>query len=514
MSYLEPVAREYRRLKLKTRRAARKSAERAARFVAENPGKVAAAGVLAGALAARAVSSHRAASDRAVASERMSEEMRVFDSQNAVRVFVELDRSAQAERDGMKNALRCATIPLGSSSGIEVKFDTAVVVARKCEDPLIKKAIKSGAPRVVIVHFGDACTLGVPGLRYHANLNGAAITAHVFAHESETVLVDADDAFFACTLIRDPSRIVPHATIVAADFFAGIGGRIRADSMYACHHKVRSLRGERDDAGSFHRVFVARPRGGWLVLAELLESHGLAAVGSRLDLPEVRKSAVWGVKWNPNAKKTLLVVVSPAYGCPDHKEAFLVHCMLHNLRKGAMDSGSDVRFTIGVDDARLLANEDVSPNGPRWTKTCDVFAPFYESSPYVVLAVRRVAIHGALTRALGEVQKKLDGSIAELKRLAATEAGGYLEGLDSDLVAVFPTGEGLRVESGTESYDAGDVVLILKNETKNEALEPWERLEKFADHRVYVPKIETGFGAGVRSRSSAKPGAPRRKKWV
>lgn len=517
MSYLEPVARQYRRV----RRSAERSAKRAARLAAEHPGKTAAA-VLAGALAARAVSRYSAEKALTAASERMAE-MGSSDGSKSVegsvvRVFVSLGDSyteSQAQRDGMRNALVVGnkeSEPLNfeeNETGVlRVGSGTAVVLARKGEDlgSLIQEA-KLAASRIVAVHVGrEPCANQTEkGWRSHeAKVGNLVVTALLSPlDQSEVVLLDADETFFACTLIRDPSAIKGGKVIAECNYFVG-GNRLRADAMYACHHKVLAVHRGQFDPGGFDRVFVVSPRAGWLLLAELLHSHGLVRLGGPFD--ESRE--VWKVTWNPDAKSTLLVVVSPAHGVDGHLDLFLVHCMLHNLRTGALGCGSDVRFTIGEADARVLAEAAVSPNGPRWTETREMFAPFYASSPYVVLTVGPVAIHGSLKCALGEVQRELDGSdsgaiaaaITKLARVTGGLAG--LPGIGTDL-AVSLSGESLSVARGAAPERKTDVALIVKR--AHGGLGTWDVAHGGA-YSVYVPKSAAGFGAS-RTCSAMK-------KWV
>jgi hypothetical protein len=336
------------------------------------------------------------------------------------------------------------------------------------------------------------------------------------------VLVDADETFFACTLIRNPGVGPIYPRITSSNYFAGVNGsRLRADSVYACHLKVRSLRKalgtSMRDAGSFDRVFVVCPNGGWLRLAEILKSHGLAELGSRLDDPGAPRSEsdVWGVKWNYDAKNTMLVVVSPACGGLAHKDLFVMHCMLHNLRESAQASKSDVRFTIGAEDAALLASEDVSPEGPRWTKTRDIFAPFYESSPYVELKVGPVAIRGDRNR----------GTVLDTSMLETTLASKGSTHEDAEL-SVLRSGDRL-VAGRVGASNEVDVVLIVKREYADRIyinnggvriikaahalrqegltrLETWQLVEQLAGYGVYVPTENGAFGVDSR----------RRKKWV
>ena len=151
MSYLEPVARQYRRV----RRSAERSAKRAARLAAEHPGETAAV-VLAGALAARAVSRYSAEKALTAASARMSKKGSGDGSKSVerrvVRVFVSLGDShtaSRAERDGMRNALVVGNQESellhfeGHETGVlRVGSGTAVVLTRKCEDlgAMIQKA--------------------------------------------------------------------------------------------------------------------------------------------------------------------------------------------------------------------------------------------------------------------------------------------------------------------------------------------------------------------------------------
>jgi hypothetical protein len=222
MGYLEPVARQYREGKRRGERAAREIAERAARLATEHPRKTAAVGILAGALAARAYASHRAERARATASDRIREQSRSLESDaerstSAARLFVALHPPlADQERIGMKRALVVGStareIKLaflsGDSTVSKSSLVTAIVTSRCDElDSLIKKARSAKAHTILAVHFGkDACALNVgEHWRSHeARVNGCVITAHVYAPSSYTVLVDADDTFFACTLIRKP----------------------------------------------------------------------------------------------------------------------------------------------------------------------------------------------------------------------------------------------------------------------------------------------------------------------
>jgi hypothetical protein len=399
---------------------------------------------------------------------------------------------------------------------LRVESGTAVVLARNCEDlgALIQKA-KRAASRIVAVHVGDVHVGRRPcanqtekGWRSHeASVGNLVVTARVSPLDSsEVVLLDADKTFFACTLIRDPSAIQGDKVIAERNYFVG-GNRLRADAMYACHHKVRAVRRGHFDPGGFDRVFVVRPRASWLLLAELLHSHGVVRLGGPFD----ESPEVWKVTWDPNAKSTLLVVVSPAHGVDGHLDLFLVHCMLHNLRTGALGRGSDVRFTIGEADARVLAEAAVSPNGPRWTETREMFAPFYASSPYVVLTVGPVAIHGSLKCALGAVQRGLDGSdpralVASLTKLArVTGDSAGLAGLGTDL-AVSLSGESLSVARGAAPERQTDVALIVKRARKAHRGETWDLAHGVGAYSVYVPKSAPGFGAlGTCSA---------RKKWV
>jgi hypothetical protein len=345
MGYLEPVARQYREGKRRGERAAREIAERAARLATEQPRKTAAAGILAGALAARAYASHRAEQARAAASDRIREQSRSLESDaesstSTVRVFVALDPLLpDSERIGMKNALVVGStareIKLAFRSGdstVSTSSLVTAIVTSRCDelDSLIKKARSAKAHTIVAVHFGkDACEMTVGGdwRSHEARVNGGVLTAHVYAPSSETVLVDADDTFFACTLIRKPEISPIGRRIEERNYFAGVGwDRLRADSVYACHLKARSLsealKEKTRDAGTFDRVFVVGPLGGWLGLAKLLTSHGLGSLGIRADAKPSGESDVWSVKWNADVKGTLLFVVSPACGWTSHKDLF------------------------------------------------------------------------------------------------------------------------------------------------------------------------------------------------
>ena len=250
MGYLEPVARQYREGKRRGERAAREIAERAARLATEHPRKTAAAGILAGALAARAYASHRAERARAAASARIREQSRSLESDaerstSAVRVFVALDPPlADQERIGMKNALVVGStaqdIKLSFPSGIRTvstsSLVTAIVTSSCGElDRFIKKARSATAHTIVAIHFGkQACalTVGEHWRAHEARVNGGVLTAHVYAPSSE-MLVDADDTFFACTLIRKPGISPIGRRIEERNYFAGVGGdRLRADSVY------------------------------------------------------------------------------------------------------------------------------------------------------------------------------------------------------------------------------------------------------------------------------------------
>lgn len=549
MSYLEPVARQYLELTRRSRRAARKSAERAARFAAEHPGKAASAAVLVGALAARAMS--RRAAERAL-SKRLAESERGGDregSKSTTRVFVMLGGSSRAERDGMRNALvvgpketdaRTFDALSFETSLLQVKFGTAIVLTRECAElsTLVSRAEKTASRIVAMCLERGHAPLGAPKagwLSYSGEIvvGGVkrVIAAHVYA-PGATVLIDADATFFSCTLVGDETHIVGRGRITGRNYFAGVGGsRLRADSMYACHHKVRALRRSQVDAGGFDRVFVVCPTGGWVDLARLLESHELATMDDKAD--------VWSVRWNRGVKRAMLVVVSPAHGKSGHEDLFLMHCMLHNLRAEAIESGADVRFTIGKEDASVLADRSVSPKGPRWTETRSVFAPFYASSPYIVLKAGPVAF-GRRTWACGaRAQTTLDGTAdsdleAALLSISASDLAGECKEEGEHVVSL--AARALRFESGGSSTDVGVVALIAKRAYvdrvyKRESgalamrdeyarggrdipnLETWRLARSSGDYYVYAPKGAAGFGAG-RSRDAPVARGAARRAWV
>jgi hypothetical protein len=529
MGYLEPVARQYREGKRRGERAAREIAERAARLATEHPRKTAAAGILAGALAARAYASHRAERARAAASDRIREQSRSLESDaerstSTVRVFVALDPPlADSERLGMKNALVVGStardIKLAfRSDGSTVSTSSLVtaIVTGRCDelDRFINKARSAIAHTIVAVHFGkDACalTVGEHWRSHEARVNGGVITAHVYAPSSE-MLVDADDAFFACTLIRKPGISPVGSRITEQNYFAGVGGdRLRADSVYACHLKARSLsealKQKTRDAGTFSRVFVVGPLGGWLGLAKLLTSHGLGSLGIRADAKPSSESDVWRVKWNADVKDTLLVVVSPACGWSSHKDLFWVHCMLHNLRESAQASNSDVRFTIGEEDAKILANESVSSEGPRWTKTRELFGPFYEPSSHE-LKIGPLVIRGdRLDRA--------DPTLAftghnEHAKVAVFRSGGRLKLARRDSIDLLEVDVALlmRKEYASQIYRTSGGALNAAHGPGFTSLEAWQPVAVLDEYDVYAPIETGGFGA------DARRGARRRKQWV
>ena len=540
MGYLEPVARQYLELTRRSRRAARKSAERAARFAAEHPGKAASAAVLVGALAARAVSRH--AAERAL-SKRLAESERGGDregSKSTTRVFVILSGSSRAERDGMRNALVVGpketdartfdALSFETTSLLQVKFGTAIVLTRECAElsKLVSRAEKTASRIVAMCLERGHAPLGAwPGWRSYSGelvVGGVkrVIAAHVYA-PGATVLIDADATFFSCTLVGDETHIVGRGRITGRNYFAGVGGsRLRADSMHACHHKVRALRRGQGDAGGFDRVFVVCPTGGWVDLARLLESHELATMDDKAD--------VWSVRWNWGVKRAMLVVVSPAHGKSGHEDLFLMHCMLHNLRADAIKSGSDVRFTIGKEDARVLADRSVSPKGPRWTETRSVFAPFYASSPYIVLKAGPVAI-GRTWACGARAQTRLDGTAdsdleAVLLSISASDLAGECKEEGEHVVSL--AARALRFESGGSSTDV--VALIAKRAYVDRVysgalamsarggrdipnLETWRLARSSGDYYVYAPKGAAGFGAG-RSRDAPVARGAARRAWV
>lgn len=531
MGYLEPVARQYREGKRRGERAAREIAERAARLATEHPRKTVAAGILAGALAARAYASHRAERARAAASDRIREQSRSLESDaerstNAVRVFVALDLDpllADSERLGMKNALVVGStardIKLAfrsEDSAVSTSSLVTAIVTSRCDelDTLVKKARSAKAHAIVAVHFGkDACalTVGEHWRSHEARVNGGVITAHVYAPSSE-MLVDADDAFFACTLIREPGISPVGRRIAEQNYFAGVGGvRLRADSVYACHLKARSLseamKEKTRDAGTFDRVFVVGPVGGWLGLAQLLTSHGLGSLGIRADARPSGGSDVFSVKWNDEAKGTLLVVVSPACGLISHKDLFLMHCMLHNLRESAQASNSDVRFTIGEEDAKLLATESVSSEGPRWTKARELFSPFYEPSSDE-LKIGPLVIRGdRLDRADPTLAFKGHNEHA---KVAVFRSGGRLKLARRDSIDLLEVDVALlmRKEYASRIYRTSGGVLNAAHGQGFTSLEAWRSVAWLDEYDVHVP-IETG-GFGADARRSAR----RRRQWV
>jgi len=536
MSYLEPVARQYRELAQRSRRAARMRAERAARFAAKHPVKAASAALLVGALAAREVSRHASGRALSEASKMMSERGRGGDregSKSTTRVCVMLGGPSRAECDGMRNALVVGPkdsdvrtfdeLSFETTSILEVKFGTAIVLTRDCEElsKLVGRAEKM-ASRIVAMCLerGDA-TLGARNpleTSKHGwhSYSGEVVfrgvkrvlAAHVYA-PGKTILIDADATFFSCTLIGDETHIVGRGRITEVNYFAGVGGsRLRADSMYACHHKVRALRRSQVHAGGFDRVFVVCPTGGCVDLARRLESHDLAT------MDDDRKGDVWSVRWNRGVTRAMLVVVSPAYGKFGHDDLFLMHCMLHNLRVDAIKSGSDVRFTIGKEDARVLADRSVSPKGPLWTPTQSMFAPFYASSPYVVLKVGPVAIGrrmacGAQAQTIldrsadSDLETALLSSAAELAG-ECKEEGEHAEGRSkrggssTDVVSLIA-----KRAYVDRVYKRDSGALAMRDEYARGArhipnLETWHLARSLENYYVCVPKGAAGFGAGRR----------------
>ena len=556
MSYfLSAAARlELKDYAARSKSAIRERAGRAARLASAHPVKTAAAVVsvaLVGALVVSAASAEtpdpraglaltRARKKRA-AVDGPSRDDKMDTAPNTVRVFVHLTASRDISRavlTGMKNAMPIAkdvaeltynAHSFAERPMVNVESGTAVVLARgACALSGLISDAGARASRVVVLHIGESGEKGAnvalaDGWRkYETKVNGnEQLTAYVFSGGPCTVLVDADDTFFACTLIRDESLVYHTPDIAAKHYFAaGGGGRLRAESMFVCHQKVRALPIV-DDVAAFDRVFVVSPRGSWLTLAECLETHGLVTIG------------IGGlVTWS--AKSTMLVVVSPASLLVHHDDVFVVHCMLHTLRNQARasSSSSDVRFTIGADDARLLADETLSSRGPRWTRTCDMFAPFYARSAHVVLAVGPVAIYSSLDRALAPVQKMLDDERSELGLIRAMSHKSHkshkesregapkedLAGLDPEpALAVFratgdaipPLGVPLSIAAlGSDATSkGGDVVLIAKavsvniragSEWRRVWGDRWEIAHTSGDYHVYLMHTGSSFGFGRR----------------
>lgn len=432
---------------------------------------------------------------------------------NVVRVFVHLGISqasmdiSTAERIRMKNAMpiakagvaeiMCQAHEFADKPFRKVESGTAIVVARGKCDALSGLVSSAQASRIVVLHIGDSAfgptEEGWRKYETKVNVEGKElqITAHVYSVDPCTVLVDADDTFFACTLIRNASLIDFPSAISAINHGLAEGGKLRAESMFVCHQKVRGQTIV-DDHTVFDRVFVVSPRGPWASLTTCLKRHGLISIG----LNEV-------VSWI--ATSTMLVVVSPAYNVST-VSAFVMHCELHNLRIKARKMKSDVRLTIGLHDAMLLANKAFSDNGPRWTRTCDMFAPFYARSPYVVITVGPVAIYSSLGRALAPVQTVLgdagteDGLVNAITELTLAKRGGdTLAGLDTEL-AVFrdPKIISLSIASKTDTFrDVGDVVLIAKAAITRDEREKWDIVGASGDYSVYQHRDPAGFGRRV-----------------
>ena len=546
MSYfLSAAARlELKDYAARSKSAVRERAGRAARLASAHPVKTAAAVVsvaLVGALVVSAASAEtpdpraglaltRARKKRA-AVDGPSRDDKMDTAPNTVRVFVHLAASRDISRavlTGMKNAMPIAkdvaeltynAHSFAERPMVNVESGTAVVLARgACALSGLISDAGARASRVVVLHIGESgCDVALADgwRKYETKVNGnEQLTAYVFSGGPCTVLVDADDTFFACTLIRDESLVYHTPDIAAKHYFAAdSGGRLRAESMFVCHQKVRALPIV-DDVAAFDRVFVVSPRGSWLTLAACLETHGLVTIG------------IGGlVTWS--AKSTMLVVVSPASLLVHHDDVFVVHCMLHTLRiqARASSSSSDVRFTIGADDARLLADETLSSRGPRWTRTCDMFAPFYARPAHVVLAVGPVAIYSSLDRALAPVQTMLDEERSELGLLRVMKSHKShkshkesregapkedLAGLDPEpALAVFraipPLGVPLSIAAlGKDATSkGGDVVLIAKAVSVNIRAgsewnrvwgKRWEIAHTSGDYRVYLMRSSFGFG--------------------
>ena len=289
------------------------------------------------------------------------------------------------------------------------------------------------------------------------------------------------------------------------------GDRLRADSAYGCHLKARSLsealKEKARDAGTFNRVFVVGPLGGWLGLAKLLTSHGLGSLGIRADAKPSGGSDVWRVRWNDEVKGTLLVVVSPACGWISHKDLFLMHCMLH-LRESAQASNSDVRFTIGEEDANLLANESVSPEGPRWTKTREILDPFYEPSSDE-LKIGPLVIRGDPKLDRPDPTLAFTGH-NEHAKVAVFRSGGRLKLARRDSIDLLEVDIALlmRKEYASRLYRTSGGALNAAHGPGFTSLEAWKSVAELDDYDVYVP-IETG-GFGADARRSAR----RRRQWV
>jgi hypothetical protein len=216
---------------------------------------------------------------------------------------------------------------------------------------------------------------------------------------------------------------------------------------------------------------------------------------------------VFSVKWNADVKGTLLVVVSPACRWISHKDLFLMHCMLHNLRESAQASQSDVRFTIGEEDAKLLANESVSSEGPRWTKTRELFSPFYEPSSDE-LKIGPLVIRG---------DPKLDRADPTLAFTGHNEHAK---------IAVFCSGGRLKLaRKGPIDLLEVDIALLMRKEYASQiytrrgvlnaahgpgftSLEAWRSVAELDEYDVYVPIKTGGFGA------DARRAARRRRQWV
>lgn len=525
--YLSALARlDLNNYAARSKSAARERAGRAARLAADHPVKTAAAVAsvaLVGALVVGAASAetpeprvahrlNRAGKGRATAKRLFSEE-EMSAVPNVARVFVHLGISpaskeiSTAERIRMKNAMPiakadvaeiiCDAHEFADKPFIKVESGTAIVVARGKCDALSGLVSSAHTSRIVVLHIGDSAfgptEEGWRKYETKVNVEGKElqITAHVYSVDPCTVLVDADDTFFACTLIRNASLIDIHSPIsVIKHGLADEGGKLRAESMFVCHQKVRGQPIVDVPITVFDRVFVVSPRGPWPSLTPCLKCHGLIRIGP-----------LGVVTWI--AKRTMLVLVSPAYGVST-AYAFVMHCELHNLRIQARKNTSDVRFTIGFHDARLLANKEFSDDGPRWTRTCDMFAPFYARSPYVVITVGPVAIYSSLDRALAPVQTVLDartedGLVNAMTKLTPAKGGDdTLAGLDTELAVFRDTNAvSLSIASGSDEIggEVGDVVLIAKSAIPRVESEKWVIVGTSGEYSVYRHKNPApGFG--------------------
>ena len=539
MSYLKAVARlELKEHAARARSAVRERAGRAIRVAAAHPAKTAAAVasvalvgalVVVSAASAEAPNPHvesrlaRAEKKRAAVA-RLGAEMETVP--NTVRVFVHLaadHKISEKERLGMKNAMARDAAeftykPHSFEEGpmVKVESGTAIVLARgKCALRELISGARAKAPRVVAMHIGEkGCDFALEEegwskyeTKVHVDRKELQLTAYVYS--DGTVLVDADDTFFACTLIREGPVSLKPKIDVQNYFSAGEGGRLRAESMFVCHQKARALPIVDYAIAAFERVFVVSPRGTWLALATCLKTHGIVSIG-------LNGTVAW------IAKSTMLVVVSPSY-ISTAAEAFVMLCELHNLRIAARaladKDKSDVRFAIGLQDARLLADKGFSSDGPRWTRTCDMFAPFYARSPYVVLTVGPVAIYSSLDRALAPVQAMLEGSeetvlVRAMRKLIedhgddSVPAEDVLAGLDPEQeLAVFRATDSVSLSiaaRGSVATEVGDVVLIARKgantrasrEWNKEWGERWEIAHQSGDYNVYRNvSAAPGFGS-------------------